>query len=65
MNRGHAILASYNEAVAQKSKPPTGILFGLLRQYHDSEDFSKLATSTRRSYVPLIVRIERNLGDFP
>jgi hypothetical protein len=45
--------ASYNEAVAQKIKPPTGILFGLLRQYQDSEDFRKLAASTRRSYVPL------------
>ena len=57
--------ASYNEAVAQKIKPPTGILFGLLRQYQDSEDFRKLAPSTRRSYVPLITRIERDLGDFP
>jgi integrase len=57
--------ASYNEAVAQKVKPPTGILFGLLRQYQDSEDFRKLADSTRRSYVPLIARIERDFGDFP
>src|SRR6516164_4422617 len=43
--------ASYNEAVAQKIKPPTGILFGLLRQYQDSEDFRMLAVSTRRSYA--------------
>ena len=57
--------ASYNDAVAQKAKPPTGILFGLLRQYQDSEDFRKLAASTRRSYVLLLTRIERNLGDFP
>ena len=57
--------ASYNEAVAQKIKPPTGILFGLLRQYQDSEDFRKLAASTRRSYVQLLTRIERDLGDFP
>ena len=58
-------IASYNEAVAQKIKPPTGILFDLLRQYQDSEDFRSLADSTRRSYVPLIARIERSFGDFP
>jgi integrase len=57
--------ASYNEAVAQKLKPPTGVLFGLLRQYQDSEDFRSLADSTRRGYVPLIARIERDFGDFP
>ena len=49
----------------QKIKPPTGILFSLLRQYQDSQDFRGLADSTRRSYVPLIGRIERDFGDFP
>ena len=41
------------------------MMLSLLRQYQDSEDFKVLADSTRRSYVPLIVRIEREFGDFP
>jgi integrase len=58
-------IASYNEAVASKVRPATGIVFSLLRQYQDSDDFRRLADSTRRSYVPLITRIERDFGDFP
>jgi len=58
-------IASYNEAVARKLVPPRGILFSLLQQYQASEDFRALADSTRRSYVPLIVRIEKAFGDFP
>jgi integrase len=34
-------------------------------QYQASEDFKGLAHSTRRSYVPLITRIETAFGDFP
>jgi integrase len=34
-------------------------------QYQDSDDFRSLADSTRRSYVPLIIRIEKSFGDFP
>ena len=58
-------IASYNAAVAQRHRPATGTMLSLLRQYQDSEDFKMLAESTRRSYVPLIVRIEREFGDFP
>ena len=58
-------IASYNEAVAQKVVPPRGTLLSLLQQYQASEDFRLLADSTRRSYVPLIGRIEKALGDFP
>jgi integrase len=58
-------IASYNEAVARKVTPPRGTLFSLLHQYQASEDFRALANSTRRSYVPLIVRIEKHFGDFP
>jgi len=47
-------VASYNAAVAQKIAPPRGVLFRLLQQYQDSEDFRLLADSTRRSYIPLI-----------
>lgn len=58
-------IASYNEAVAQKVVPPRGILLSLLQQYQASEDFRLLADSTRRSYIPLIARIEKVFGDFP
>ena len=34
-------------------------------QYQASEDFRGLADSTRRSYVALITRIEKDFGDFP
>ena len=58
-------IASYNEAVAQKIMPPRGTLLILLQQYQASEDFRLLADSTRRSYIPLIVRIEKAFADFP
>jgi integrase len=58
-------IASYNEAVTSKMTPPRGSLLSLLQQYQASEDFRTLATSTRRSYVPLIKRIEEAFGDFP
>jgi hypothetical protein len=58
-------IASYNEAVAKKIAPPRGILLSLLQQYQASEDFRLLADSTRRSYIPLIARIEKALGEFP
>jgi integrase len=58
-------MASYNAAVACKVTPPRGMLLSVLRQYQDSEDFRLLADSTRRSYIPLIARIEKAFGDFP
>src|SRR5690242_2005829 len=58
-------IASYNEAVARKVTPSRGVLLSLLQQYQASEDFGLLADSTRRSYIPLIARIEKDLGDFP
>jgi hypothetical protein len=42
-----------------------GTLLAVLQGYQASEDFRGLADSTRRSYVPLIVRIEKEFGDFP
>jgi hypothetical protein len=58
-------IQSYNEAIAQKVKPPTGTLLSVLQQYQHSEDFRGLADSTRRSYIALIMRIEKQFGDFP
>jgi integrase len=51
--------------VAKKVTPPRGTLLNLLQQYQVSEDSRLLATSTRRSYIRLIARIEKDLGDFP
>jgi integrase len=58
-------VASYNEAIARKVMPPRGTLLSVLRQYQESEDFRGLADSTRRGYVALIMRIEKQFGDFP
>jgi integrase len=56
---------SYNKAVARKAQPTRGTLRCVLQAYQVSPDFQDLATSTRRSYVPLIRRIERAFNDFP
>jgi integrase len=58
-------IASYNEAIAQRVRPATGVLLSIVKGYQASEDFRQLATSTRRSYVALIKRIEVKFGDFP
>jgi integrase len=58
-------IAAYNEAVTQRAQPPNGILLSILQSYQASPDFQDLAQSTRRSYVPLIKRIERAFADFP
>ncbi len=58
-------IASYNEAVAAKAATPQGVILSILQGYQASEDFRGLADSTRRSYVPLIRRIEKEFGDFP
>ncbi len=58
-------IASYNQAVAEKVRPPTGVLLSVMQGYQASEDFRQLAVSTRRSYVALIKLIEFKFGDFP
>jgi hypothetical protein len=58
-------LASYNEAVATKVRPPPGTLLSVLQGYQASDDFRGLAGSTKRSYIPLIKRIEQQFNDFP
>jgi hypothetical protein len=58
-------IASYNEAAARKAQPARCVLLNLLQQYQGDEDFRLLSDSTRRSYIPLIARIEKDLGDFP
>jgi integrase len=58
-------IANYNEAAARKVRPPTGVLLSVVQGYQASDDFLKLAGSTKRSYVALIKRIESKFGDFP
>src|SRR5215470_18974962 len=58
-------VAAYNEAVTQRAQPPRGILLSILQSYQASPHFQDLADSTRRSYSPLIMRIEKAFGDFP
>jgi len=58
-------IASYNAAVAIKATTPQGVILSVLQSYQASEDFRSLADSTRRGYVALITRIEKEFGDFP
>jgi hypothetical protein len=58
-------VASYNAAVATKAATPHGVILSVLQGYQASEDFRSLADSTRRGYVALITRIEKDFGDFP
>jgi hypothetical protein len=58
-------VASYNAAVATKAATPHGVILSVLQGYQASENFHGLADTTRRSYVPLIKRIEKDFGDFP
>jgi integrase len=58
-------IASYNAAVATKMATPQGVILSVLQGYQASEDFRTLADSTRRGYVALITRIEKEFSDFP
>lgn len=58
-------IASYNEAVAARRRPPAGVLLSVLRAYEESADFRQLADTTRRGYIAHLKRIEREFGDFP
>jgi integrase len=59
-------VASYNEAVAKKVAPPTGVLLALLLRYQESADFQfGITPRTRRDYIKQIKRIERAFSDFP
>ncbi|MGB6805988.1 MAG: tyrosine-type recombinase/integrase [Pseudolabrys sp.] len=59
-------VASYNEAVAQKATPPTGVLLALLFRFQESAEFQfGISPRTRRDYIKQIKRIERAFGSFP
>jgi integrase len=59
-------VASYNEVVAKKHRPPEGVLSSILRHYTKSEDFlSGIAERTRKDYLIKIRIIEKEFGEFP
>ena len=59
-------VASYNEAIATKVAPPTGVLLALLFRFQESAEFQfGISPRTRRDYIKQIKRIERAFGDFP
>src|SRR5262249_5399951 len=59
-------ITSYNEAVAQKIAPPSGVLLALLFRFQESAEFLfGVSPRTRRDYIKQIKRIERAFGDFP
>jgi integrase len=59
-------IASYNEAVAKKVAPPTGVLLALLFRFQESAEFQfGVSSRTRRDYIKQIKRIEHAFGDFP
>jgi integrase len=59
-------IASYNEAVAKKVAPPTGVLLALLFRFQESAEFQfGIGARTRRDYIKQIKRIEKAFGDFP
>jgi integrase len=59
-------VASYNEAVATKIAPPSGVLLALLFRFQESGEFQfGISPRTRRDYIKQIKRIERVFGDFP
>jgi integrase len=58
--------ASYNEAVAKKVAPPSGVLLSLLFRFQESAEFQHgISERTRRDYIKQIKRIERAFSDFP
>src|SRR5262245_8984812 len=59
-------LASYNEAVAQRIAPPSGVMLALLFRFQESAEFQfGISPRTRLDYIKQIKRIERAFGDFP
>lgn len=59
-------VASYNEAVAKKAAPPTGVLLALLFRFQESAEFKiQISPRTRQDYIKQIKRIEAAFSDFP
>jgi integrase len=58
-------IASYNEAVARKLTPQTGVLSSILEKFRASEAFGELRPRTQTDYLQKIRLIEKRFGTFP
>jgi integrase len=58
-------IASFNAAVAHRSRPRDDQFQSLIDKYVASPEFTKLAASTRKDYTWHIKVIEREFGDLP
>jgi integrase len=58
-------IASYNEAIAQRSPTAGGKLQSLIQGYQRSQKFLGRSARTRQDYVRQIETIEKEFGDFP
>lgn len=58
-------VASYNEAVAAKSRAPTTVIASLFHDYQRSSEFADLAERTQKDYIRQIKRIEAEFADLP
>jgi hypothetical protein len=56
-------MASYNEAVESRRTPDTGKFKSLVRLYRASNDYKKLAESTRKAWSPWLDRIADYFGE--
>jgi integrase len=59
-------IASYNEAVARKVTPPTGVLLNILTKFESTEEFRLLSERSKADYKQIIDRrIAPEFADFP
>ena len=59
-------IASYNEAVARRIRPPDGYLLGVLTKFEGTQEFRNLAERTKADYRRIIdKKIASEFADFP
>jgi hypothetical protein len=56
-------MASYNEAIESRKTPDTGRFKSLVVLYRASNDYKKLANSTRKNWSPWLDRVSEYFGE--
>jgi len=56
---------AYNDAHSTLRQPRAGILMRIIAEYKASPEFTRLAPSSRRSYLNYLTLIENEFGDLP
>ena len=56
-------MASYNEAIESRKTPDTGRFKSLVVLYRASNDYKKLADSTRKNWSPWLDRVSEYFGE--